>query len=94
MRIPLISLPLKSGEQVDFSDDVYKCIEMYYEQDPMAYSLDVTKLNSTREKIIKNNNGDKELVENIALYLSYIESFEKRFKPDVCKIEFIWYTIF
>ena len=92
MRIPVISLPLKEGQELDFTEALSNYISTVYDQDPSNYHQDIRELNETRSKITNQELNDQQQRESIIKYYFLLESVEKRFQFDEkhCKVEFSW----
>ncbi|ORY47104.1 BRO1-domain-containing protein, partial [Neocallimastix californiae] len=94
-QAPMLSVPLKITDEVDFTEAFRKYIEEQYQEDPDNYSNEIAILNRLRQDI---RGVGKDMTGRDILYRYYgqLELLDLRFPLDEkhVKVHFTWYDAF
>jgi hypothetical protein len=85
---PLISIPKKTTEDVDWSAPLRSIIAQSYGEDPSRYAEECSVLHRCRQDAVKGAGSDQTARDLLYKYFGQLELLELRFSE--VKIPFIW----
>ncbi|GAA5864942.1 hypothetical protein JCM8547_004243 [Rhodosporidiobolus lusitaniae] len=90
---PLIFIPKKVTQDVDFAPQLKQTIHKSYSEDPESYSDELSQLNRTRQDALRGSAGSDATARDLLYkYFGQLELLELRF-PDL-RVPFLWADAF